>query len=314
MTALASAGQDHPAMIWRNGDLVPWESATIHVNAVGHASTAAVFEGIKAYRADDGERLLLFRLHDHLRRLYDSARIARLHIPYDLPALERAVSDLLRANEFPGNAYVRPWIFPMGIIREQMVPAGAPCEVVIDSWTFDSSLREQAGAQAVVSSWQRISDAAMPPRVKAFSNYHNGRFALMEARASGHDWPVMLNSRHKVAEGPGACIALVRDGVVVTPSLTSDVLDGITRDTSLTLLAEQGVPVEQREVDRSELYLADEMFFMGTAWEILPIASIDGLPVGAGVPGPVTKTLTAAYDGVVHGRAGHEQWLTAVSR
>ena len=315
LDSLASPTADHPEWIWRGGTLVPWEQARIHVNAVGHASTAAIFEGIKAYRAADGERLLLFRLDEHLRRLYDSARICRLVLPHTPAELRSAVLDLLRVNGYTEDAYVRPWAFPAGLIREQMVPAGTVCEVVVDSWPFRSRLDPSRGCRAGVSSWQRVGDAAMPPRVKAFSNYHNGRLAMMEARENGHDWPILLNERHKVSEGPGACVALVRNGTVVTPSLTSGVLESITRDTVLTLLVEMGVPVVEREVDRSELYLADELFFLGTAWEILPIAHVDGLPVGDGGPGPVTGRLAEAYADVVRGRsARHTGWLTEVPR
>ena len=266
--SLATPMADHPPWIWRSGRMLRWEDAQIHVNAVGHASTAAVFEGIKAYRAADGDRLLAFRLDDHLRRLQDSARICRLELPSDLRELRDAVVELLRVNGYRDDAYVRPWAFPEGIIREQMVPAGTRCEVVIDSWPFSSALGDGRGCDVAVSSWQRIGDASMPPRVKAFANYHNGRLAVIEARENGHDWPILLNDRHQVSEGPGACIGLVRDGTVVTPSLTSGVLESVTRATALTLLGELGVPAIEREVDRTELYLADELFFMGTAWEI----------------------------------------------
>ncbi|MFY1703711.1 branched-chain-amino-acid transaminase [Micromonospora sp. WMMA1923] len=314
LASLASPTADRPEWIWRNGTLSRWEQAQIHVNAVGHASTAAIFEGIKAYRADDG-RLLLFRLDEHLRRLFDSARICRLDLPYSLADLRTGVFDLLRGNGYDRDAYVRPWAFPAGLIREQMVPAGSVCEVVIDSWPFRSRPDVTRGCRAGVSSWQRVSDAAMPPRVKAFSNYHNGRLAMMEARENGHDWPILLNERHKVSEGPGACVALVRHGTVTTPSLTSGVLESITRDTVLRLLDESGEPVVEREVDRSELYLADELFFLGTAWEILPITSIDGLPVGQGRPGPVTRRLADAYARLVRGRSDrHTDWLTEVPR
>lgn len=313
LDSLATPEADHPEWIWRSGALLPWEEARIHVNAVGHASTAAIFEGIKAYRAEDGARLLLFRLDEHLRRLYDSARICRLALPYSAAELKAAVLELLRVNGYREDAYVRPWAFPTGLIREQMVPAGSVCEVVVDSWPFRSGLDAKRGCRAGVSSWQRVSDASMPPRVKAFSNYHNGRLAMMEARENGHDWPILLNERHKVSEGPGACIALVRNGTVVTPSLTSGVLESITRDTALTLLGELGVPVQEREVDRSELYLADELFFMGTAWEVLPITTVDGLVVGGGEPGPVTRRLEQEYTATVRGRsAAHPEWLTEV--
>lgn len=309
--SLADPAAGHPEWIWRNGGLVPWETATVHVNAVGHASVAAVFEGVKAYLAADGSGLFVFRLDEHIERLFASARICRLGVPFTPAELREAALTLLRANGFRADTYLRPWVFPAGTIREQMVPENAPCEVVIDSWPFTGRPPGADGCRAAVSSWLRIGDASTPPRAKAFSNYHNGRLAMMEARTNGHDWPILLNERHKVAEGPGSCLALVRGGTVVTPPLTSGVLDGITRSSVLDLLADLGVPTEVREVDRSELYLADELFFMGTAWEILPIAVIDGLPVGAGRPGPVTARLAKTYDALVRGGYdGRREWLT----
>jgi branched-chain amino acid aminotransferase len=314
LDSLAIPGDQHPEWIWRNGEIVPWAQALIHVNAVGHASTAAIFEGIKAYRARAGDEMLVFRLDDHLRRLHDSARICRLSVPYEWQALRTAVLELLRANRYRDDAYIRPWAFPSGVIREQMVPAGSRCEVVMDTWPFRSALSGRPGCRAAVSSWLRVSDASMPPRAKAFSNYHNGRLAMIEARENGHDWPIMLNERHQLAEGPGACIALVRTGTVVTPQLTSGVLDSITRASALTLLSDLGIPAVERAVDRSELYLADEVFFMGTAWEILPVTTVDGLRIGDGDPGPVTRRLARAYEETVRGRsARHDEWLTRVA-
>jgi branched-chain amino acid aminotransferase len=223
------------------------------------------------------------------------------------------VVELLRVNGYRQDAYIRPWAFPAGIIREQMVPAGVTCEVVVDTWPFRSGFAARRGCRAAVSSWQRISEATMPPRLKAFSNYHNGRLAMMEARENGHDWPILLNERHKVSEGPGACIGLVRDGVLVTPSLGSGVLESITRATALTLLGELGIPVQEREVDRSELYLCDELFFMGTAWEILPVITIDGLQVADGDVGPVTARLRNRYVDILRGRSSdHPEWTTVV--
>ena len=311
--SLISAGVGTPDWIWRNGELIPWHEATIHVNSVGHASVAAVFEGIKAYLARDEERLLVFRLDDHLRRLGESARICRLSLPYGVSELSDAVSRLLVANGRRQDTYIRPWAFPSGLIREQLVPAGIECEIVIDSWQFTEDPEGRKGCRAAVSSWRRVSDAVMPPRAKAFSNYHNGRLAAMEARQNGHDWPILLNDQHKVCEGAGACIGLVRNGAVITPALTSGVLDSITRDSALTLLRGMGVPVEVRDVDRSELYLAEEIFFMGTALEILPTVAIDGLTVGDGEPGPVTTRLSHAYQAVVRGLDGrYAEWLTEV--
>ncbi|WP_406347850.1 branched-chain amino acid transaminase [Streptomyces sp. NBC_00144] len=313
MDSLVRPDRGGPEWLWRSGELVPWAEATIHVNAVGHASVAAVFEGIKAYLSHDGDRLLVFRLDEHLKRLYDSARIVRLDLPYGLGELRAAVLEVIAANRYREDVYLRPWAFPAGTIQEQMVPAGVRCEVVVDSWTFQSGLGTERGCRAAVSSWTRINESSMPPRVKAFSNYHNGRLAMIEARENGHDWPILLNERSKVSEGPGACIALVRDGVVITPSTTSGILESLTRETSLTLLRELGHEVVEREVDRTELYLADEVFFMGTGWEILPVTWVDGLQVGDGTAGGVTRALDAAYSAAVRGQSPqHADWLTEI--
>lgn len=312
-TALSSAGGIGPEWLWRNGSLVPWAQAQIHVNAVGHASTAAFFEGIKAYLAASSDRLLLFRVEDHMRRFEDSARLCRLNLPYSPAQLREAIVEVLTANHTAGDTYIRPWAFPAGIIREPMVPAGTVCEVVIDTWPFHTRLPVVHGCRAAVSSWQRISDAAMPPRIKAFANYHNGRLAKLEAVENGHDWPVMLNERHKISEGAGSCIAVVRAGEVCTPLPTDGLLESITRDTVRTLLAGLDVPFREREIDRSELYLADEIFFMGTGWEILPVTTIDGMSVGTGTPGPVAAALAQRYTAVVRGEhPGYGEWLTEV--
>jgi branched-chain amino acid aminotransferase len=304
---------DNPSWIWRNGVFMPWDQAGIHVNAVGHASTSAVFEGIKAYRSQDGGRLLVFRLDEHLARLYRSARICRLHIPFDVDQLRDAILELLRINGYRDDVYIRPWIFPEGVIREQIVPAGVRCEVVIDTWPFRSGLTGRRGCRAAVSSWLRPSDTSVPARIKAFSNYHNSRLAVLEAKANGHDFPILLNDRHKVSEGPSACIALV-NRELVTPSLTSDVLGSITRATVSSVARGLGTPMAERDVDRTELYLADELFFMGTGVEILPITSIDGLTVGDGEPGPVTLRIRDAYANLVRGAADPPAaWLTEIS-
>lgn len=311
MTSLSSADRERPAYLWRSGSLVPWAQARIHVNAVGHASAAAIFEGVKAYRASSGDRLLLFRLGDHLRRFYESARICRLHLPFEPGELADAIRAVLEANQAAEDTYVRPWAYAEGIIHEPMVPAGARCEVVVDTWPFTSELPEIRGCRAAVSSWRRIGDASMPPRVKAFANYHNGRLAKLEAVENGHDWPIMLNEHHQLSEGAGSSIALVRRGEVAVPALTSGVLEGITRSTAATLLEELGIAVRERPIDRTELYLADEIFFLGTGWEVLPVTTVDGLPVGDGEPGPVATALAQRYARAVRGDLdGHDDWLT----
>lgn len=315
MDALVAPGTPAARWLWRDGSLQAWRESTVHVSAVGHSSVAAVFEGIKAYRSADGRRLLVFRLDEHLDRLYASARLCRVVLPYPPEQLRQGIFDTLRANEYLTDTYIRPWAFPRGLIREQMVPADVECEVVIDTWPFVSQLFTERACRAAVSSWLRISDAQMPPRAKAFSNYHNGRLAMLEARTNGHDWPILLNSRYQVSEGPGACVALVRNGTVTTPVLTSGVLESITRATALTLFREAGIDVVEREVDRSELYLASELFFLGTGWEVLPVGQVDGLTVGDGGTGPVTRLLERAYHDAVRGADGaHQEWLTEVPR
>jgi branched-chain amino acid aminotransferase len=314
MAVGVGADAGHLDYLWRNGALVPWESATVHVNAVGHASVSAVFEGIKAYRAADCDELYVFRLEDHLRRMLDSAKIARLGVGYSLAQLAAAVVELLQANGAHDDTYVRPWMFPSGLIHEHLVPAGVPTECVIDVWPFRTNLLRERSCRAAVSSWWRIQDNSMPPRLKTFSNYHNGRLGMLEAHANGYDWPIFLNDRGKVTEGPGACLVLVREGRLITPNLSSNLLDSITRRTILDLARiECGLVVEDREVDRTELYVADEMFFVGTGWEILPIVDVDGLQVGDGGMGPVAHRLDSVYSDVLRGRNDrYRDWLTPV--
>lgn len=302
-----------PPFLWRDGQIDAWSDAQVHINAVGHASVSAVFEGIRAYRGDNGG-LLVFRLREHMERLLQSARLCRLDVAFKADALEEAVCSLLRRNAFEGDVYIRPWIFPAGIIREQIAPAGLPATVVIDSWTVGSRLATLAPCSACVSSWHRAGSNAFPSMVKAFSNYHNSRLASLEAWHNGYDWPILLNDRGLVSEGPGACLGLIRNGTLITPDLSSGILDSITRKTVLHLARQDlGLEVVERAVDRAELSLADEVFFMGTGWEILPISRIDGLSVGKEAIGPITRDIAALYHACVRGRTLHtDAWCRRV--
>lgn len=313
LSSIAISG-DHPQYIWRNGKVIPWDQALIHVNAVGHASVSAVFEGIKAYWNPRHQQLYVFRLQEHMTRLINSMRIIRLHSQYTADVMAKGVIDVLVANGTRFDTYVRPWIFARGFVRELMIPPDAETEAIIDTWPFHSQLLSKRGCRACISSWTRIADNVMPPRVKAFANYHNSRFGMMEAVANGWDFPIFLNSQYKVTEGPGACVAIVRDGVVFTPPITSGILDSITRSTILRLIVDKmEVSVVERDLDRTELYLADEMFYMGTGWEVLPIVAIDGRQVGAGSMGPVTKAIDRNYHDVVRGiDEDYAEWRTAV--
>jgi len=303
------------AVLWRNGRLVPWNEATIHVNAVGHASVAGIFEGIKAYWNESDGELFVFRLREHLRRFLASIKMVRYGFDYSLADLEEGTLELLRANGYRRDVYIRPYVFQRGIVRELLqAEPGKPTEVVIDVWPFTSYADPGRGLDVCVSSWTRISDNVLPPRLKCFSNYHNGRLAAMEARVSGYDWPILLDAQGKVTEGPGACLAVVRDGLVVTPPVTASILESITRDSIGRIVQDVlGLRFVERTIDRTELYVADEIFFLGTGWEIMPVASVDHLSVGTGAPGPVTIEVRDAYRRIVRGIDDrYPEWRTPV--
>jgi branched-chain amino acid aminotransferase len=315
MVTLSSLGAEkvHLQYLWLDKQLVPWESATVHVNAVGHGSVSSVFEGIKAYWNDDEGQLYVFRLREHIDRLYDSLRIAELSSPYGKDDISAAVLELLVANEARFDTYVRPWMYAAGTIREHLVPSGAPTVAVIDTWPFTTALGTERGCRVGVSSWVRIADNVMPPRLKTFSNYHNGRLGMLEAHRHGYDWPIFLNDRGRVTEGPGACVLVVKDGRLFTPALSSNILDSVTRRSMLRIAADNGIEVQEREVDRTELYIADELCFVGTGWELLPILDVDGFDVGDGTMGPICQLLDREYHKAVRGQnKDYADWLTPV--
>jgi len=301
--------------IWRNGKIIPWTDAMIHVNSVGHASVAGIFEGIKAYWNESDKQLYIFRLHEHMVRFLNSIKMVRYSFEYSLEDLNKAVLDLLRANEYRRDVYIRPYIFQKGIVRELLqAQPGKPTELVIDSWPFDSYSDMDQALHVCVSSWTRISDNVLPPRLKCFSNYHNGRLAAMEATVNGYDWTILLDGRGKVTEGPGACLALVRNGQVILPTVTNGILESITRETVMQLLKDVlRIPFVEREVDRTELYLADELFFLGTGWEIMPAVSVDRLDVGDGKTGPITRAIADIYKKVAMAQDPRfPEWRTPV--
>lgn len=303
------------AFLWRNGELVRWEDALIHIGSVGHASVAGIFEGIKAYWSEADDELYIFRLDEHLDRFISSIKMVRYGFQYSKADLREAIIELLRANEYRRDIYIRPYVFQAGIVREllQAVP-GKPTELVIDCWPFTSYADPATALDVCVSSWMRISDNMLPPRLKCFANYHNGRLAAMDATVAGYDWPIMLDSLGKVTEGPGACFAMVRNGYLLTTPVTSGILESITRSTVLELATEDlGLQLQERVIDRTELYLADEIFFLGTGWEIMPVASVDRLAVNTPAPGPITTRISQRYKHIVrNGHPSHPEWRTPV--
>jgi branched-chain amino acid aminotransferase len=302
----------NPRNTWMNGKITPWDDSRVHVSSDAVLRGASVFEGIRAYRSAVGDELLVFRAADHMKRLFGtSMHVLRLEVPYSAQQFMEAICELLRANDVHEDAHVRvvAYFDDVEFGRELEGTTGA----YILAYPRPRSPKYETGVRCTLSAWRRLSENAMSPRVKASANYLNSRVTMVDAKLKGFDIPIMLNERGKVSEGPGQNIFLVRDGVVITPRKTDAILEGVTRDTVIRLAAQLELRVEEREVDPTELYVAEEAFFVGTAAEVLPIAEIDFYRVGAGEPGPITRRLQAAYDDLVRGRVpAPEGWLTPV--
>src|SRR5215213_9696659 len=302
----------HPEYVWWNGGRRPWDECSIHVTELGWSTVGAVFEGIRAY--SDGDELYIFRLREHLERLERSMRLVRFTLDYDLDELTEATLDLLRANDVREDTYIRPLAYAAETSGRRFAQLGQETALLINTTPMASHLKSGLTQTAKVSSWRRISEDVMPPRVKNLSNYRNSQLAGMEARLDGYDTAILLNHVGKVTEGPGACVMLVSGNQVITPDVNSGILESITRDALIVLAREVlGLEVVERHVDRTELYLADEVFTCGTAAEVTPIVSVDKYTVGNGQIGPVTRALESAFDDVLRGRdARYAHWRTSV--
>lgn len=303
-----------PTYLWWNGKRMNWDDATVHVTALGWSTVGAIFEGIRAYWNPDHEELYVFRLDEHMDRFARSLKLVRLAETWSMDELKASITDLLRANETREDTYIRPLAYRGGEGKGGFSGIGGETEILINTHPMPSHLMSGKAQHANVSSWRRISENVMPPRIKNISNYRNSQLANMESHTSGYDIPVILNDQGKVAEGPGACIALIRDGKFVTPDTTQGILESITRDALIELARnELGLVVEERAVDRTELYIADEVFMCGTAAEISPIVSVDRYEVGNGQIGPVTQQLEGLLDDCFRGKSGiRPDWRTPV--
>lgn len=296
--------------IIHNGRAIPFQDARIHPLALGVAFGIAVFEGLRAYRHPTTGAFTVFRLDEHLARLGQGMKVLRLADPPPLAALRQAVLEVIRLNEPDEDAYLRVQVQIEG---QGMMASTGPVGWIAAALPRERSTKFATGLAAQVSSWTRLPDNAMPPRIKASANYHAGRLATLQAKADGYDSAILLTNRGKVSEAAAACLFLVRDGVLATPGRGSDILESITRETVITLARELGIPVEERDVDRTELYIADEVFLCGTGQELVPVTSVDRLPVADGTPGAITKRLQAAYESVVRGTTDlHPEWRTPV--
>ena len=263
------ASQVSPEYLWHSGSLVEWEKATVHISKLAWSAISAVFEGIRAYWNPDLQELYIFQLDAHLKRLFQSMKVMRMSSSYTMEELGQAIISLIRANEYRCDAYIQPLAYFGGGTPGYMAVLEEPGEVVITTRAAPSNLGTGKVAHCNVSSWTRISDNVVPPRVKAIANYQNSRYVSTESRINGYDFGIVLNQDGKVSEASYACLYIIRDGVAITPPVSAGILESITREAVKGLLKEQlGVPVVEREVDRTELYIADEVFICGTAVEV----------------------------------------------
>ena len=298
--------------IWMNGELVDWADAKVHVGTHGLHYGSGVFEGIRAYETPNGTAV--FRLTDHLKRLENSARLLYMELPYTVEELRSACWDVIGANGLP-EAYLRPIAY-YGYGELGVSSQGNPVDVTIMSWPWGAYLgadSQTAGIRAKISSWTRVGANVIPHVAKATGIYLNSMLATMEVRRAGYDEAVLLTEDGYVADGPGENIFVVKDGVIATPDLSASILPGITRDTIIQIAQDLGYPVVQKQLIRTDLYLADELFMTGTAAEVTPLREIDDILIGP--PGPVTLEIQEAYLGTVRGRSERwAQWLEYAQR
>ena len=302
---------DRDGVIWLDGELVPWREAKTHVLTHTLHYGMGVFEGVRAYKTENGPAI--FRLEDHTERLFRSAHILGMEIPYDRETLNEAQKAVVRENGLD-SAYIRPMCFygaeGMGLRADNL-----KVHCMAAAWAWGAYLGEENmknGIRVRVSSFTRHHVNITMCRAKANGNYMNSMLALQEALSTGYDEALLLDNQGFVMEGSGENIFLVEEGRLVTPDLTS-ALDGITRRTVMELAAELGIPVTEKRITRDEVYVADEAFFTGTAAEVTPIREVDGRQIGSGTRGPVTARLQEMYFDQVHGRREtRPEWLTAI--
>lgn len=287
--------------------------ATVNVLSPTSQFGANVFEGIRCYWSEQDQQLYAFRLADHYKRLQNSIKILRFNSPYSTSDFQQGLVDVVKANGYREDIAVRQTVFVDGIggtwnscepINMFIAPIAKPFQ----------KIQDKAGLRCQVSSWERISDRNLSPRAKVGANYINSRMAYLEARENGYDTALILNNQGRISEGPGACFFMVRDNKLITPPPTASVLESITRDTIIRIAAEQlGIETQERDIDRTELYICDEAFLCGSAMEITHITNIDGLAVGDGKLGKITQDLSNIYHQIITGQLSqYKEWLTPI--
>ena len=298
------------AHIWKNGSLIPWEKAQIHVMSHVVHYGSSVFEGVRCYTQPHGAGV--FRLPEHMQRLLDSAKIYRMHVPYSLDQLCTAVVDVVEANGV-APCYIRPLII-RGYGEMGVNGKNSPIDVYVANFPWGKYFSaEHGGADVCISSWNRLAPNTMPSLAKAGANYMNSQLIRMEADANGYAEGIALDVNGYLSEGSGENLFIVRNGVLYTSPLANSVLSGITRDAILTLARHLGIPVIEQALPRELLYICDEAFFTGTAAEVTPLRSVDRIVIADGKPGPITQQMSEEFFGIVNGiKPDRFGWLTPV--
>ncbi|MGB9844789.1 branched-chain-amino-acid transaminase [Methanothermobacter tenebrarum] len=298
--------------IWFNNRFIEWDEAKIHVLSHVVHYGSSVFEGIRCYKNKEGSAI--FRLEDHIRRLFNSAKIYMIDIPYTQEEICEAIIETIKVNNLE-ECYIRPIVF-RGYKELGVNPLNCPVEVVIAAWEWGSYFGQEAleeGVDVGVSTWRRMAPNTLPNMAKAGGNYLNSQLVKMEAIKHGYDEGIMLDYNGMVSEGSGENIFIVKDGELYTPPVSSSLLPGITRDSVIRLANEMGINVKEERIPREMLYLADELFFTGTAAEITPIRSVDGIKIGDGRRGPLTEKLQDSFFKILRAEVDDRfEWLTYI--
>jgi branched-chain amino acid aminotransferase len=300
--------QAAPQYLWMNGQLVPYQNATIHVSTAAAFYATNVFEGIRVYWNDSQREAYAFRLQEHFSRWFESMKMMRFTVPYSPVALEEALRQVIQGNHFEEDVHG----YLVAYVEAEGLTATTPVGVYLNFRRRGRIAAESTGMHCCISSWVRTSDNAIPIRLKCGANYQNGRLASLQATVDGYDAPIFLNSQGHVAEGSNASFFMVRKGEVITPPSTADILESITRTTLIQLFKEgMDLTVKEQDIDRTQVYVADEAFFCGSGYEVTPILSVDRFPIGNGQPGAITQEILQHYQGVVRGSTDkHAEWRT----
>ena len=302
--------RDKIKVVTINGNLMPLDKAKVSITAPGLSYAALVFEGIRSYWNDRLNELYIFRLDEHLTRFTNSMKLLKFSKFPDTNTIKNDIFKNLRANNYQEDIYIRL----QGYLDDWgEMAVRTPVSTSIVSYPRPRAVAFMEGKNFTVSSWQRLDDNASPPRIKASANYLNSRLASIQAKESGYDGGIMLTRNGKVSEGPGGCIFIIRNGILTTSSITSGILESITRDSIIEISKKYRLKVETREIDRTELYIADEIFYCGTGQEIMPILSVDKMLAGNGKPGEITTFLQDKFTEIVRGNNKEfQQWINPV--